>query len=111
MAQTDVLSTGQEVPQEVPDSPAAAPAKKARRQLPQSMKRILVIVAGVFGMVASIGGFYYVSDAFDQKVPVLVAATDIAAGETIGAQSLTSASVVIGSIPHVPWTPRGAVRP
>ena len=101
MAQTDAHP----LEEQTSESPTAAPAKKTRRQIPKSTRRILLIVAGVVVMLASVGGFYYTSESFDERVPVLVAAIDIAAGETISAASLTSSLVVVGSIPHEPWTP------
>ena len=86
-------------------SPTALAAKKTRRQIPQSTRRIVLIVAGVFVLLASVGGFYFTADAFEQRVPVMVAAVDIVPGETVTAASLTAELVVIGSIPHQPWTP------
>ena len=50
-------------------------------------------------------GFYFTSEAFDEREPVLVAAVDIAEGDTVSASSLTSSLAVMGSIPHVPWSP------
>ena len=91
-----------------PDPPAAAPARaKRRRQMPDSTKRILVVIAGVFALVASVLGFYYTSDAFDERLPVLVAARDIAAGETVSSADLGSDLVLVGSIPHISWTADG----
>ena len=86
-------------------APAAASAKKARRQMPESTKRLLFIIAGLFVLVGSVAGFYLTSDAFDERVAVLVAARDIDAGETLTAADFGSDLVVVGSIPHVPWTP------
>ena len=86
-------------------APAAAPAKKARRQMPESTKRLLFIIAGLFVLVGSVAGFYLTSDAFDERVAVLVAARDIDAGETLTAADFGSDLVVVGAIPYVPWTP------
>ena len=90
---------------EAEPAPAAASAKKARRGLPESTKRILLIVAGVFVLVASVMGFYLTSDAFDDRVPVLVAARPMEPGDTVSSLDFASDRVVVGSIPHLPWTP------
>ena len=86
-------------------APAAATAKKARRQMPESTKRLLFVIAGLFVLVGSVAGFYLTSDAFDERVAVLVAARDIDAGETLTAADFGSDLVVAGAIPYVPWTP------
>ena len=86
-------------------APAAASAKKARRQMPESTKRLLFIIAGLFVLVGSVAGFYLTSDAFDERVSVLVAARDVDAGETLTAADFGSDLVVAGAIPYVPWTP------
>ena len=85
-------------------APAAATAKKARRQMPESTKRLLFIIGGLFVLVGSVAGFYFTSDAFDERVAVLVAARDIDAGETLTAADFGSDRVVVGAIPYVPWT-------
>ena len=85
-------------------APAAASAKKARRQMPESTKRLLFIIGGLFVLVGSVAGFYLTSDAFDERVAVLVAARDIDAGEILAATDFGSDLVVVGAIPHVPWT-------
>ena len=85
-------------------APAAATAKKARRQMPESTKRLLFIIAGLFVLVGSVAGFYLTSDAFDERVAVLVAARDIDAGETLTAVDFGSDLVVVGAIPYVAWT-------
>lgn len=86
-------------------SPRAARAEKTRRQMPESTKRLLLIIAGLFVLAGSVWGFYYTSDVFDERVPVLVAARDIADGETVGAADLTSALLVLDPrVPHEPWT-------
>ena len=85
-------------------APAAATAKKARRQMPESTKRLLFIVGGLFVLVGSVAGFYFTSDAFDERVAVLVAARNIDAGETLTAADFGSDLVVVGAIPYVPWT-------
>ena len=73
--------------------------------MPESTKRILLIIAGVFVLVASVLGFYLTSDAFDERSPVLVAARDIADGETVSAADFTSALLVLDpKVPHEPWT-------
>ena len=86
-------------------APSAAAAEKARRQMPESTKRLLLIVAGLLVLVGSVAGFYLTSDAFDERVAVLVAARDIDVGETLVAGDFSSDLVVVGAIPYVPWTP------
>ena len=88
-------------------APAAAPAKakKTRRRMPDSTKRLLFIILGILVLFFSVMGFYWTSDAFDERVPVLVSAREIEAGETVSAADFGSDLVVVGSIPHVPWTP------
>ena len=91
---------------EAQPAPAAAPAKakKTRRQMPESTKRLLFIVAGVFVLVGSVGGFYLTSDAFESRVPVLVAAREIAVGETLVQADFDSELIITASVPHIPWT-------
>ncbi len=86
-------------------APEAATAEKARRGLPDSTKRILLILAGVAVLAGSVYGFYYTSDAFDDRVAVLVSARRIEAGEALSAADLTSDRVLAGSVPHIAWTP------
>lgn len=85
--------------------PEAATGRRARAQMPVSTRRILLIILGVFVLAGSVAGFYFVSDAFDKRTPVLVAAVDIQKGDPISAGLLTSDSAVMGSIPHIPYTP------
>ena len=105
---------GESVPAEsdAEPAPAAAPAKKARRPMPESTKRLIFIIGGIFVLVGSVLGFYLTSDAFDERVAVLVAARHIDAGETLSAADFGSDLVVVGAIPYVPWTPEtpSAVR-
>ena len=86
-------------------SPAAARAKRTRRQMPESTKRILLIIAGVFVLAVSVLGFYLTSDAFDDRSAALVAARPIEVGETLSSADFGSDLVLVGSIPHIPWTP------
>ena len=72
--------------------------------MPESTKRLIFVIAGLFVLVGSVAGFYLTSDAFDERVAVLVAARDIDAGETLTAADFGSDLVVVGAIPHVPWT-------
>lgn len=90
-------------PERAPDA-SPAKAKRTRRQLPESTKRLLFIIAGVLVLVGSVAGFYLTSDAFESRVPVLVAARDIEAGETVSAADFGSELIVTGSVPHIPWT-------
>ena len=92
-----------------PDAaPTAAPAKKKRRRMPDSTKRLLLIILGILVLFFSVMGFYWTSDAFDARVPVLVSARNIEAGETVSAADFRSELVVVGSIPHIPWSPQAA---
>jgi hypothetical protein len=84
---------------------APAVGKKARRQMSASTRRILLIILGVLVAVASVGGFYFTSEAFDERTPVLVTAVDIQKGQVVSAGNFTSELAVMGSIPHIPYTP------
>ena len=86
---------------------AGTPARAARtrRQMPESTKRLLFVIVGVFVLAGSVVGFYLTSDAFDERVPVLVAARDIADGETVSADDFSSALLVLdAAVPHEPYT-------
>ena len=85
--------------------PEAATGRRARAQMPVSTRRILLIILGVFVLAGSVASFYFVSDAFDKRTPVLVAAVDIQKGDPISAGLLTSDLAVMGSIPHIAYTP------
>ena len=89
-------------------SPQAVGAPPARRAVPPSTRRILLVILSVFALVGSLGGFYFTADAFDDRTPVLVAAVDIPEGEFVSTADLTSAQALLGDIPHVPWTPEAA---
>ena len=91
-----------EPPTEAPT--AVATGEKARRQIPESTRRILLVIAGVFILVFSVGGFYFTSDAFDKRTSVLVAAIDIERGEVVGPGHFTSDLAVMSSIPHIPFS-------
>ena len=92
-------------PEQSAPAPAAARAERARRQMPESTRRLLFIIAGVLVLVASVLGFYLTSDAFDERTAVLVALRDIEYGETVTAADFGSEQVLVGSIPHLPGTP------
>ena len=89
----------------VGDPHVAVAGDKARRQLPESTRRILFIILGVLVLAVSVAGFYLTSDAFDKRKPVLVAAIDIQKGDTVTAGHFTSEMATLGSIPHIPYTP------
>ena len=91
-----------EQPTEAPT--AVATGKKARRQMPESTRRILLVILGLFILVGSVGGFYLTSDAFDKRTSVLVAAVDINKGDVVSPDYFTSDSAVMGSIPHIPYS-------
>ena len=92
-----------------PPAAAAASARRARRRMSNSTKRVLIIVLGVILIVGSVLGFYLTADAFDERVPVTVAAIDLQAGQTVSAVDFAPAMAIVGDVPHLPWTPtRGA---
>lgn len=72
--------------------------------MPESTRRVLLIVLGALVLAASVVGFYVTSDAFDKRTPVLVSAVDIQRGDTVSAGYFTSELAVMGSIPHIPFT-------
>ena len=86
-------------------SPAPEQAKRTRRQLSAAARKRVVLVAAVLLMAASVGGFVYAASATNRTVEILVAATDIAKGDTLSADSFASASANIGTIAHIPWSP------
>lgn len=85
--------------------PFVASGEKARRHMPDSTRRILLIIAGVIVLAVSVAGFYLVSDVFDKRTPVLVAAVEIQKGETVSASYFTFSEAVMGPIPHIAYTP------
>ena len=85
--------------------PGAIQAERAKRATSPATKRILFVIVGLAVVVASIGGFYLTSDAFDERSRVLVAAADLPAGTILGPEHLTFALADMGGIPHTPWTP------
>lgn len=86
------------------DEPTAAQAKRVRRAVSSGVRRVLFILGGLILLVGSVLGFYMTADAFDERLPVTVAARDIAAGETLTASDLTFDLLVAGRVPHLPWT-------
>ena len=84
--------------------PAAVPAKRTRRKMPGWTRRLIFIILGLFVLAASVLGFYFTSDAFDERRAVLVAARRIESGQTISDADLAPARVIVGAIPHVEWT-------
>ena len=98
------MSEGVEVPSAsaVPDG-AAVPAR-ARRRLGQAARRVLVGLAGVALMAASVAGFWATADAFDERFPAVVAARDLPEGHVLSAADLASAEVLVGDVPHIAWT-------
>ena len=101
-------------------APEAAPrkARRARRRSSPTTRRIILAVIGALVLAASVAGFYLTSEAFDERTPVLVAARDIEAGETVAASDFTSALMVVDPVvPFTRWTPgrpsssRGRWRP
>lgn len=101
MSLTDIETLHQE-----PGAPlTAATGEKARRQMPESTRRILLIILSVLVLVASVAGFYFTSDVFDERTPVLVTAIDIQQGDAITATVFKSELADMGSIPHIAYTP------
>ncbi len=89
-------------------APEAAPrkARRARRRSSPTTRRIILAVIGALVLAASVAGFYLTSEAFDERTPVLVAARDIEAGETVAASDFTSALMVVDPVvPFTRWTP------
>ena len=70
----------------------------------ETTKRILFIIAGILVLVGSVLGFYLTADVFDDRTQVLVAARPIEPGQTVSAVDFGFDQVLIGSIPHMPWT-------
>lgn len=81
-----------------------ATGEKARRQMPQFLRRMLLVILGLFVLVLSVAGFYFTSDAFDERTPVLVAAIDIQRGDVVSPDFFVADSAVMGSIPHIPYS-------
>ena len=88
--------------------PEAATAKRARRKISDTQRRRTFIVFGVLLASLSVAGFYFTAAAFDNRVPVLVAAVDIAAGETITSAHLTSVEAQVDAVPHIRFSPESA---
>ncbi len=82
---------------------AAAPTR-TRRRLPRAAKRTLWGLGGLALMAASITGFWATADAFDERVPAVVAARDLAEGHVLGATDLAPAEVLLGDVPHIAWS-------
>lgn len=87
-------------------SPEAAPSKARRsRQISPANRRIIFALAGALVLAASVAGFYFTSEAFDERTPVLVAARDIETGEAVAASDFASALMVLDPIvPFTRWT-------
>ena len=77
---------------------------KARRRLPRAAKRILWGLGGLALMAASITGFWATADAFDERIPAVVAARDLPAGHVLSAADLAPADVLLGDVPHMAWS-------
>lgn len=85
--------------------PEAATAKRARRKVSDAQRRRLFVILGALLAVLSVAGFYVTSDAFDSRVPVLVAAVSIDEGETITSAHLASADAQFDAIPYLAFSP------
>lgn len=84
---------------------ALRPSRARGGGLSASGRRILFILLGLLILLGSVAGFYFTSDAFDDRTDVLVTAVDIAPGAVVSAPDFEAASAVMGDIPHIPWTP------
>ncbi len=104
MTDTEPISTGAAQPSSAETSGGAV-GRRRRRRLSRSTKRVLLTAAGLLLAAGSVTGFLLAAEALDERVPVLVAAADIKAGDTIAAADLTSTLAHPGSIPHIAWTP------
>ncbi len=82
----------------------AATGEKSPRQITGFTRRIILVILGVSVVLASILGFYFVSEVFDERTSVLVSAVDINKGEKVSAELFSSEMAVIGSIPHIPFS-------
>ena len=85
-------------------TPSAAAGRRARRRPRRSTLRLLLVLSGLLVSAGSVVGFFLVAEELDERVPVTVAAYDIAVGDTITADALTFQLAHVGSIPHVPWS-------
>ncbi|WP_419944367.1 SAF domain-containing protein [Candidatus Poriferisodalis sp.] len=97
-----VPATGDE--RETEGADALAADERKRFSLSPRGRRTALVAAGLVGMLVSVAGFVIVSDAFDSRSEVLVAARDITVGEILSASDFTSDSAVMGGIPHIPYT-------
>jgi len=106
---TDAETTGPPGTEPVAPPPGgasgAAAGRRRRPRLSHTTKRVLLIVAGLLIAAGSVTGFYLVAEELDERVPVMVAAVDIQAGDTIAAEHLTYTLASLDSIPHIPWSP------
>ena len=82
---------------------AAAPTR-ARWRPSRAAGRALWGLAGLVLMTASLTGFWATADAFDERVPAVVAARDLPEGHVLGAADLAPAQVLLDGIPHIAWS-------
>lgn len=85
-------------------SKVAAP-ERVRRRLSAAAKRVLMGIAGVVLLGGSVAGFWRTADAFDERTQVVVAASDIAAGQVLAITDVTWADALLDGIAHIAWTP------
>ncbi|WP_419554126.1 SAF domain-containing protein [Candidatus Poriferisodalis sp.] len=77
---------------------------RTRRALPAAVRRVLLALGGLALAAGSAAGFVYTADAFDERVPVVVAARDLAAGEVLEPSDFAADEALLGDIPHIAWT-------
>ncbi len=83
---------------------ATAARGRSRRAIGPTTRRLLLILLGVVLCAASVTAFMVTASRLDDRSEVVVAASDIAAGQPIEESHLTSARAVLGDIPHVEWS-------
>lgn len=92
----------------VPVSVVVAGERSGR--LSRRLRRVLLVVCGVLVAGGSVAGFYVVAEGVDERVGVVVAASDIGAGEAVAAVDLGYALVHPGTVPHLRWDESSRAR-
>lgn len=90
------------------EAASAAEPKRQRRRLSAAARRALLAFLGVALLAGSVAGFYLTSDAFDDRISVVVVAEPIARGHILSSDDLAAAEVHLGDIPYIEWTPDAA---
>lgn len=89
------------------DAPASAAAvavsaDRSGRLSPRA-RRVLLVVCGALIAAGSVAAFYLVATSLDERVRVVVAASEISAGQVMAAADLDSALVHPGAVVHLRW--------